>query len=105
MSALIWCPFGSEEEADRVAHALLDEGMVACANRMGAMRALFVWDGEKGEADEFGVLFKTHATLLEKAVARLEELHPYDTPAIMGWRCDAVGSGTADWLRGSGGHE
>jgi periplasmic divalent cation tolerance protein len=29
---------------------------------------------------------KTDATMLERAIARLEALHPYETPAILGWR-------------------
>ena len=98
MSALIWCPFPEEESAARVATALLDERLIACANILGALRSLYEWDGERGDAREVGVLFKTDASLLDAAVARVADLHPYDTPAVLGWRCDAAGQATAEWL-------
>lgn len=98
MSALIWCPFPDEETAAAVASALLDAKLIACANILGQVRALYEWDGALGEAREVGVLFKTHASLLDAAVARVAELHPYDAPAVLGWRCDASARVTAEWL-------
>jgi periplasmic divalent cation tolerance protein len=97
-AALIWSPFESEEAAARAASQLLDEGLIACANLVPGVRSLYVWQGERGEARECGVLFKTDAALLERAVARLAAIHPYDTPAIAGWRADAVPPSTAAWL-------
>ena len=98
MSALIYTVFASREDARGVASQLLDEGLIACANLIGQVEALFEWDGERGEGEEIAVLFKTHADRLDAAVARLEHLHPYDTPAILGWRADASGKATAAWL-------
>ena len=98
MSALIYTVFADREDARAVASQLLDERLIACANVIGRVEALFEWDGERGEGEEIAILFKTHADLLDDAVARLEELHPYDAPAILGWRADSVGKATAGWL-------
>jgi len=99
MSAgLIWCPFESEEAAAAAAAQLLDEGLVACANIVPGIRSLYVWKGERGESRECGVLFKTEARLLERAVARLAAIHSYETPAIAGWLADATPPSTAAWL-------
>lgn len=97
-AALIWCPFGDIETAEAVAGTLLDERLIACANIIPAIRSLYRWNGERGEGTEVAVLFKTQADLLDAAVARVEALHPYDSPAISGWRCDAVGAATLGWL-------
>ena len=98
MSALIWCPFPDEETAAAVANSLLDDKLIACANLLGPMRSLYEWDGRRGEAHETGVVFKTDASLLDRAVARIAELHPYDAPAVLGWRCDASAPATGEWL-------
>jgi periplasmic divalent cation tolerance protein len=98
--ALIWCPFTDAASAAATAKTLLDERLVACANIMPAMLSLFEWNGERGEASEAGALFKTDAALLDRALARLEEEHPYDEPAILAWRCDAASPGTIGWLGG-----
>lgn len=96
--ALIWCPFADEAGAAEIASRLLDEGLIACANILPPMRSLYVWGGERGEGHEVGVLFKTDATLLDRACVRLEQLHPYDTPAIIGWRADSAPAATRAWL-------
>lgn len=97
-AALIWSPFESEEAAVKAASQLLDEGLIACANLVPGVRSLYIWQGERGEARECGALLKTDASLLDKAVARLAAIHPYETPAVAGWRADAVPPSTAAWL-------
>lgn len=62
------------------------------------MLSLFAWNGERGESKETGALLKTDAALLDRVIARLGELHPYEEPAIVGWRCDSASSVTAAWL-------
>ena len=101
MTALIWCPFADEASAEAAANQLLDEGLVACANILAPMRSLYIWQGERGEAVEVGVLFKTDASALDRATARLAEIHPYDTPAVLGWRTDTAAKPTVEWLRAS----
>jgi periplasmic divalent cation tolerance protein len=97
-AALIWSPFASEDDAAKAAAQLLDEGLVACANIIPAVRSIYLWQGERGEARECVVLFKTEASLLDRAVARLAAIHPYETPAIAGWRADVTAPATAAWL-------
>lgn len=96
--ALIWCPFPNEESAGRVVNSLLDERLVACANMIPAMRSLFEWDGKRSDTRETGVVLKTDAALLDSAIQRLADLHPYEEPAITGWLCDSSTAGTAAWL-------
>jgi periplasmic divalent cation tolerance protein len=99
VSALIWCPFADEDSAAAAAAQLLDDRLIACANILPPMRSLYLWQGERGEARECGVLFKTDASLLDRATARLAEIHPYDTPSVLGWRADTAARPTAEWLR------
>ncbi len=100
MSALIYCPFPDAASAERIGAQLLDEGLIACINIGEGVRSLYVWNGERGEGDEVPALLKTNAELLGRAVARLEDLHPYHAPAILGWRCDVAGEAAGKWLDG-----
>lgn len=97
-AALIWCPFPDEAAASAAAGVLLGERLIACANLLPGVQSLFAWQGGRDEGAECGVLLKTTALLLDDAMRRIAELHPYDTPAIAGWtvRADA---GTLAWLR------
>jgi periplasmic divalent cation tolerance protein len=96
--ALIWCPFPDPDSAAAAAGTLLDERLIACANLIPAMRSLYCWQGERGEATETAAMLKTDAALLEAALPRLAALHPYDELAILAWRCDAAAPATAAWL-------
>ena len=96
--ALIWCPFPDADSAREAAKSLLDARLIACANIIPAMTSLFIWEGARHEATEAGMLVKTNANLLDSAIARLAELHPYDEPAVIGWRGDGWTPGTASWL-------
>jgi len=101
--AFLWCPFADEQSAAAAARCLLEEGLISCANLVPGMRSLFIWRGEIDEQQECGALLKLDATLMEQAMARLQEIHPYETPAILGWRCDAGTPSTLAWLGQSSG--
>ena len=98
VAALVWCPFPDEASALAAIHALLDERLIACGNVLPGMTSVFVWNGAKDIARETGVLLKTNADLLDRAIARVTELHPYEEPAVLGWRCDSAAPGTLAWL-------
>ena len=100
-AALVWCPFPDKAAALATAHTLLSEKLIACANIFPAIESVFEWQGEPSSAKEVAILFKTSADAMHALIARLGELHPYDTPAITGWRCDATHPATLTWLDGS----
>jgi periplasmic divalent cation tolerance protein len=100
-AALVWCPFPDADSARAAADALLDEALIACANILGEMESRFVWDGARATGSEVGVLFKTTSARLDDVIERLGELHPYDTPAIIGWHADAAHLATFAWLAAS----
>ena len=102
LPALLWCPFPDRDSAMQTANSLLDEDLIACANIVPGMISTFVWNGIREQTEEVGALFKTNVDLLAQATARIETLHPYDDPAILGWHCDASAPGTAAWLGGIG---
>jgi periplasmic divalent cation tolerance protein len=99
-AAMIWSPFASAQEARQAAEIMLQEKLVACANILPELLSIFRYEGKVQSASEVGVLFKTEASLLDAATRRLAELHPYDTPAICGWRVDSAPEETRKWLAG-----
>ena len=96
--ALVWCPCENREEARRLAHALVSENLVACANIIGPVLSVFAWEGAVEESEEYGLLCKTSAEQVAAAIARLNDLHSYDTPVIVGWTTDQTTPQTLAWL-------
>lgn len=95
---MIWCPFPDRDSARQAATILLDENLIACANLVGEVESHFIWNCARDSAQEIGVLFKTSTAHLHRAIERLGALHPYDTPAIAGWNCDAAHPATEGWI-------
>ncbi len=96
--ALVWCPFPDTASARAAADVLLGERLIACANMIPALESRFIWNGEPAQNTETGMLCKTTSECLQMVIKRLGELHPYDTPAIIGWRCDAAHPASMAWL-------
>lgn len=96
-AVLIWCPFPDEEQARAAIHALLDERLIACGNVVPGMQSHFLWQGVRNSDEECGALLKTTVARLMPAVERLEEIHPYELPAIASWHVTATAA-TMAWL-------
>lgn len=97
-AALIWCPFPDHETARETAKTLLREDLIACANIIGGVEAVFNWNEEQSSAIEVAVMFKTVSHKKSDTILRIGECHPYDTPAIVAWDCDAAHPATLEWL-------
>lgn len=99
--ALVWCSFPDAATARDIAGTLLSEKRIACANIVPAIEAVFEWKGAVTSEAESAVLFKTTSEHLEAVITRLGELHPYETPVIMGWVVDETHPQTLNWLLGT----
>ena len=95
----VYATFADAKEAERIARTLVDERLAACANILGACRAIYRWKDEVEQADEVAALFKTRADLAERLIARLSELHSYDVPAAMVWPIADALPAYARWVR------
>lgn len=100
-AALVWCPFPDATSARTAIGILLDEELIACANILGEIESHFVCEGARATSTEVAVLCKTVEACLPLVIKRLGALHPYDTPAIMGWLCDAAHPASITWLEDS----
>jgi len=97
-AALVWCPFPDAATARDIASILLSEKRIACANIVPTIESIFQWNGAVSSGTESAVLFKTTGEQLDPLITRLGELHPYETPAIMGWLVHKTHPQTMNWL-------
>jgi periplasmic divalent cation tolerance protein len=91
---LVTC--GSAREARRIARALVERRLAACANILAApVQSIYRWKGKVESASEFLLLIKTSRrkfAALEKAV---RALHHYDVPEIIAL---PIAAGSRDYL-------
>ncbi|MGI9022594.1 MAG: divalent-cation tolerance protein CutA [Acidimicrobiales bacterium] len=73
----------SEEEADRIATALLDGRLAACVQVLGPVRSRYWWEGRLETATEWFCLVKTTDDRVEQVTAAIVAAHSYDTPEVI----------------------
>ena len=69
--------------AERLASALVEERLAACANLLPGVTSVFRWEGEVQRAEEVLLILKTTEDRLDALTARVEDLHPYDVPEVL----------------------
>lgn len=69
--------------AKRIAHYVVEEGLVACANLGAASLSMYMWQGELQGETEVPLQFKTTARRVETLIQRLVSLHPYEVPEVI----------------------
>ncbi len=81
---MIYMTARDEEEARRIASALLERRLIACANIL-PIQSLYRWKGRTVEDVEAAVIMKTKATLVDKAIAEARRLHSYEVPCLVAY--------------------
>jgi len=80
---VVYVTVGSPEEGERLAHALVEERLAACVNRVGPVRSVYRWQGQIEQNDEELLIIKTKRALFERLKTRVQELHSYSVPEII----------------------
>ena len=94
----VYATFADAEEAGRIARALVEERLAACANILGPVRSIYRWEGKIEDATEVAALFKTRADGAEALIARLGAMHSYEVPAAVVWPIAHALPAYADWV-------
>ncbi|MGB6006623.1 divalent-cation tolerance protein CutA [Castellaniella sp.] len=84
--------------AKRIAHVLVEEALVACAQVGGAMTSMYLWQGHLEGCEEIPLSFKTTAAALPALHRRLCELHPYEIPEFLVLGAAAGSVAYLDWV-------
>jgi periplasmic divalent cation tolerance protein len=100
---IVFTTFANEADAARVARALVEERLVACANLLPGARSIYRWnEGAREQAvkdeREVVVLMKTRKQDWTALLSRLHELHPYETPECIAVRVAAGAPKYMAWL-------
>lgn len=81
--ALVITTFDDPRSADAFSARLLDDGLVACVNRVGPVTSSYHWQGEVCRDEEYQLHMKTTLERVDDLKAAIERLHPYDCPEVL----------------------
>jgi periplasmic divalent cation tolerance protein len=85
---VVFSTCGSSEEAQRLAHALVEKRLAACVSMVSGVRSVYHWRNALGEdaieeEEEVLLVIKTSRLLLEDLRSEIERLHSYEVPEVI----------------------
>jgi periplasmic divalent cation tolerance protein len=89
------------DTANRIGRRLVEERLAACAQVVGPVSSVYWWQGEVETAGEWYCHLKTTAANVAALVARIRELHPYETPEIIAVPVTEGDAAYLQWVRES----
>ena len=92
---LVLTTAGSEEEAIKLAHALVERRLAACVNVIPHITSVYRWQGKVEEAQEWLLLVKTTDEAVESTREAITELHSYELPECI---TVAIADGSPEYL-------
>ncbi|MGB2604931.1 MAG: divalent-cation tolerance protein CutA [Candidatus Sulfotelmatobacter sp.] len=87
---------GSEEEAQKIARALVERRLAACVNIIPQVVSIYRWQGKVEDDREWLLLVKTTAAAFKQVRRAIAELHSYDLPECI---CLTIEDGSANYLQ------
>jgi periplasmic divalent cation tolerance protein len=90
----------TEEDAERMARALIELRMVACVSVAPRVRSFYRWEGAVVAAEEFLLVIKTSRVLFPALRAEIEKLHPYDLPELLALPVVDGAANYLNWMAG-----
>ncbi|MDH3217553.1 MAG: divalent-cation tolerance protein CutA [Candidatus Krumholzibacteria bacterium] len=85
-------------EAERIAEALVNDGLAACVNVIESCRSVYRWQGRLVKESEVLMLAKTRRGRFADLERRVIELHSYDVPEIIAVDLTNVAKGYRGFL-------
>ena len=91
---------GSKKEARRMAHALVDAKLAACA-QISKIDSVYTWKGKIESGKEYRVLVKTVEARYASVERAIRDMHSYELPAIHAFAFEHVSKAYGDWIETS----
>ena len=82
-AAFIYVTASDQEEAFQIGQVLVEERLVACANILGSITAMYWWEGKVEKNSEVALVLKTRAELVDAVTEKINFIHSYDCPCIV----------------------
>lgn len=93
----VFTTVATRTEAQDMARALVERGLVACA-QISPIDSVYTWRGALHTESEFRILFKTVDERYADVERAIRELHAYELPAIHALRFEHAHAPYAAWI-------
>jgi periplasmic divalent cation tolerance protein len=97
---VVFSTCATEEEAGKLARALVEARVAACVTIVPAARSVYRWQGAIEEAAECLLIIKSSRPLFDRLRTALEKAHAYDVPEVLAVPVVDAAPNYMNWLEG-----
>ncbi|HYP17173.1 MAG TPA: divalent-cation tolerance protein CutA [Opitutus sp.] len=94
---IAWTTVAQRHDAERLASAVVAQGLSACVQIDGPVISHYRWQGKVERAEEFRLTFKFLPDQLVALERHVRDQHPYETPEWIVLHADAVAEKYLSW--------
>jgi periplasmic divalent cation tolerance protein len=94
-----WTTVEKCEDADRLAHGLVEARLVACVQIEGPITSHYIWENRAETAEEFRLMIKFLPARSAAVETWLRAQHPFATPEWVVVRAEYVAEKYLSWAR------
>jgi periplasmic divalent cation tolerance protein len=87
------------DEAERLAHAIVDAKLAACVQILPKMTSVYFWEGKVQTEPEHLLLIKTLEEKFEALQTFILENHSYEVPEIVAIDAEKVSESYLKWMK------
>ena len=80
---LVFSACDSQEQAGRIARALVEQRLAACVNIVPGARSVYHWKGQIEDAAEWLLIIKSRRDLMDQLRAAIGGIHTYEVPEML----------------------
>src|SRR5579872_4304431 len=98
---VVFCSCIGEQEALRIAKALVERRLAACVNVLPRVQSVYRWEGEVRLESEYLLLIKTTEERFSSLRDSITELHSYEVPEVLAIPVRGGSDKYLAWIQGS----
>lgn len=80
---VVFITTSSEDEAEKIARALVEARLAGCVNIVKNVRSIYSWQDRIEDEGEVLMIAKTQKDLFDNLSKKVKELHSYSVPEII----------------------
>lgn len=95
---VVFCAVSDRGSGERIATAIVQEGLAACVNVVPGLTSIYRWQGKVENAAECLLVIKTVADRFDALRERIRALHPYELPEVIALPITAGDPAYLNWI-------
>ncbi|MFW6083294.1 MAG: divalent-cation tolerance protein CutA [Thermoplasmatota archaeon] len=95
----VFVTIDDKDTAKEIAESLVSKKLAACVQITSPIESTYTWKEEVERSEEWMLMIKSKVSLFDELEKEVKNLHPYETPEIVGHEIIIGNEDYLDWMK------